>query len=119
MRMSISQILSNDVSEDQIAALVDRVKQSSEDKVLLVELLSERLPLYAGRSSNQTLRIRGYILATFEQIGLPDAAFPFVLEELESGHEAYLVAAAARAVRGLNAPTNKVVPFLLKAVHNI
>ena len=62
-----------------------------------MQLLPERISLYAGRSANETIRMRGYILAAFEQVELPDAALPYVLEELESGRDAYLVAAAARA----------------------
>jgi protein SCO1 len=50
---------------------------------------------------------------------LPDAALPYVLEELENGRDAYLVAGAARALRGLDTPTSRVVPFLFKAVENI
>ena len=82
-------------------------------------LLPERIPLYAGRGTNATIRMRGYILAAFERVGLPDAAIPYVLEELESGRDAYLVAAAARALRGLDGPTSHAVPFLLKAIENI
>jgi len=63
--------------------------------------------------------MRGYIMAAFEQAGLPDPAIPYVLEELESGRDAYLVAAAARAIRGLDGPTDRAVPFLLKAIENI
>jgi len=44
---------------------------------------------------------------------------PYVLEELESGRDAYLVAAAARALRGLDRPTAQIVPFLLAAIENI
>jgi protein SCO1/2 len=42
-----------------------------------------------------------------------------VLEELENGRDAYLVAGAAKALRGLDTPTNRVVPFLRKAAENI
>jgi protein SCO1/2 len=105
--------------EESVAALVDEVRQSPERKDVLVQLLSERISLYEGRSANATIRMRGYILAAFEQTGLPDAALPYVLEELENGRDAYLVAGAARALRGLDTPTSRVVPFLFKAVENI
>jgi protein SCO1/2 len=40
------------------------------------------------------------VLAAFADVGLPDAALPYVAEELESGDEPILVAAAAQAARG-------------------
>jgi protein SCO1 len=117
--MLADQALDKHTPEETIAALVDEVRQSPERKDVLVQLLPERLSIYDGRSANATIRMRGYILAAFEQTGLPDAAFPYVMEELENGRDAYLVAGAARALRGLDTPTSRVVPFLFKAVDNI
>jgi len=111
--------LDRDTPEEALAALVDVVGQSPERRDLLVRLLPERISLYEGRSTNETVRMRGYILAAFERTGLPDAALPYVLEELENGRDAYLVAGAARALRGLHTPTSRAAPFLLKAAENI
>jgi protein SCO1/2 len=107
--------------EETIAELVDaiKLKPSPHAGELLLQLLAERNAFYEGRSANATVRIRGYILAAFEQTGLPAAALPYVLEELESGRDAYLVAGAAKALRGLSDPSSQVVSFLLKAVENI
>jgi protein SCO1/2 len=63
--------------------------------------------------------MRGYILAAFEQIGLPEQALLYVLDELQNGREAYLVAGAAKALRGMQNPSAEVLPFLLKAINNI
>ena len=63
-------------------------------------MLAEQSPLFAGRGTNEAERLRGYILASFETAGLPPQAVAFVLEELETGHNPYTVAAAARALRG-------------------
>lgn len=111
--------IDQDTPEEQIAALVDAVTRDPRYRDRLVELLPEQTPVYAGRGTNATTRIRGYILAAFERVGLPDAALPYVLEELESGQDAYLVAAAAKALRGLERPASSVVAFLLKAIANI
>jgi protein SCO1/2 len=108
-----------DTPEERIAELVDAVKQDSRHRDLLIELLPEQLSLYAGRSTNATIRMLGYITAAFEHVGLPDAALPYVLEELETGNDAYLVAAAASALRGLDRPTSHAVPFLLQALENM
>lgn len=105
--------------EETIAELADAIMHSPERRDLLVRLLPERISLYEDRSANATMRMRGYILAAFEQAGLPDAALPYVLEELENGRDAYLVAGAAKALRGLDTPTSRVVPFLLEAVENV
>lgn len=104
--------------EDEIASLVDRVRGSPRDSDVLVGLLAEQHPLYTGRSANETSRIRGYVLASFASAGLPDAAVPYVVEELESGRSAYLVAAAARAVRG-GARDARFVPYLFRAIENV
>ncbi len=84
----------------------------------LLSLLPEQHPLYAGRGTNETVRIRGFILAAFERAGLPDGAVEYALEELESGLDPYLVAAASRALRGAS-PDPRYVPFLRKAQRNI
>lgn len=125
-----SSALDSSTPEELLADLVDSVKQAAvreprDDRVLqklremLVTLLDERLSLYKGRSANQTIRMRGYILAAFEHVGLPETGIPFVLEELESGRDAYLVAAAAKAIRGISVPTAQLVPFMFSAVENI
>jgi Uncharacterized protein SCO1/SenC/PrrC, involved in biogenesis of respiratory and photosynthetic systems len=119
MTMLLNQMLDKDTSEDRIAELVDAVKASPDQRDTLVELLPEQHPIYLGRGTNQTIRLRGYILAAFEQVGLPERALPYVLDELENGREAYLVAAAAKAIRGLQNPSEAVVPFLFKAINNI
>ena len=117
--MLADQTIDKYTPEECIAGLVDAVKQAPERRNELVRLLPERISLYDGRSVNATVRMRGYILAGFEQTGLPDAALPYVLEELENGRDAYLTAGAARALRGLDPPTSQVVRYLLKAVENI
>jgi cytochrome oxidase Cu insertion factor (SCO1/SenC/PrrC family) len=112
-------ILDMDTPEERFAELVDAIKRSGRGGDALVELLPEQIPLYANRSTNATIRMRGYILAAFERTGLPGAALPYVLEELETGRDAYLVAGAARALRGLDQPTGDIIPFLFQAIENI
>jgi protein SCO1/2 len=111
--------IGQDTPEEDVAALVDALRRDPAGRDALVELLPERARLYAGRSANATARLRGWILAAFEEVGLPDAALPYVLDELQNGRHAYLVAAAARALRGLERPTGHAVPFLLQAIRNI
>ncbi|MCA1646859.1 MAG: SCO family protein [Chloroflexi bacterium] len=114
-----SQTLTRATAEETLAALVDAVKRSPDQRNTLLELLPERIDLYAGRSANAVVRMRGYILAAFEQVGLPHAGLRYVLEELQNGREAYLVAAAAMALRGYAQPDREFVPYLLAAIGNV
>jgi protein SCO1/2 len=100
--------------EEEIAAWVSKGAPAE----ALLALLPEQHPLYAGRSANETMRIRSFILAAFERAGLPQDALPFVCEELESGRDAYLVAGAAKALRG-GAADARFAPLLRKALGNI
>jgi protein SCO1 len=106
-------------SEDTIAETVAIFKQKKAGGIQLTHLLPQNHPLYIGRGSNQMNRIRGYIIAAFEQIGLPNNALIFICEELENSKDAYVVAAAAKAIRGMSSPNVAILPFLQKAILNI
>jgi protein SCO1/2 len=111
--------LDADSPEAQVAAYVDAVKLAPNRRGQLVALLPEQHPIYSGRSTNATVRMRGYILAAFEQVGLPPAGLPYVLDELQNGRDAYLVAAAARALRGADRPTAQLAPDLVTGIANV
>jgi cytochrome oxidase Cu insertion factor (SCO1/SenC/PrrC family) len=66
----------------------------------LVAMLAEQSPVYQGLGAGEAERIRGFVLASFEKVGLPETALPFVLEELQTGLNPYTVAAAAKGLRG-------------------
>jgi protein SCO1/2 len=102
-------------------SIADRIKQAvaANRPARLIRLLQEGAPVYKGKSTNEVVRIRGYILATFQAAGLPDAALPYVLEELENGKHPYLIAGAARGLRGRKTPFVQAVPYLLKAINNL
>jgi protein SCO1/2 len=63
--------------------------------------------------------MRGWVLLALARRGLPDAALVFVLEELETGVDPYLVAAAARALRSRAGPRAEFVPRILRALENV
>ena len=111
--------LTRHTPESQVADWVDHLKQSPGGGHSLAKLLPERHPLYENRSTNEIIRIRGYVMAAFEETGLVDEAVPYILEELQNGRNAYLVAGAAKALRGVAEPTSQTLPFLLAAVANI
>jgi protein SCO1 len=106
----------------RIAALLDGASRSLAQRAELAALLSEEHPFYRELGLSDITHVRGFVLAAFERLGLPEAALPFVLEELQTGHAAYSVAAAARAVRGLGAPSpelEQLEPFLRRALDNL
>jgi protein SCO1/2 len=107
--------------EEDIAAWVAACPPNDAARAALTAILPEQHPIHAGRSTNETARIRGYVLAAFERIGLPCDAMPYVLDELQNGDDAYLVGAAAKALRGAAAPGDVAcaVPFLATARENI
>ncbi len=104
---------------EEVAALVDEVRASPARRDELVALLDEAHPVYQDRAAAVVVQVRGWVLQAFAGIGLPPAALPHVLEELESGHDAYLVAAAARALRGAPAPAAELARYLAGALGNI
>jgi cytochrome oxidase Cu insertion factor (SCO1/SenC/PrrC family) len=102
-----------------VLADVDRLRCSPDQRDAVVALLAEQSPVYAGRSTGDAERLRGYLLASFETMGLPAAAVPFVIEELENGLNPYVVAAAAKAIRGARDVPEQTVTLLLEAIERL
>lgn len=105
--------------EPQFAALVDALAADPEGRGRLTELLREDHPLYEQRGAAATVRMRGWVLHALARAGVSDASLIYVLEELDSGSHAYLVAAAARALRSYPTPTPALAPFVMRALTNI
>jgi len=103
----------------EIVAYVDHLRTLRDSGGDLVDLLPEQSPIYHGRAAGAAERLRGYILASFERTGLPDSAIAFVIEELEGGHNPYVIAAAAKAARGATTLPAQIVPLLLDAIERI
>jgi cytochrome oxidase Cu insertion factor (SCO1/SenC/PrrC family) len=108
-----------DVAFAEIIAEIDRLRAAPDRQDALAAMLAEQSPIYAGRSSNDAERLRGYLLASFETTGLPTSALPVVIEELENGFNPYVVAAAAKAIRGARDLPNAIARLLLAAVDRI
>ena len=106
-------------SEPQFAALVDALAADPLRREQLTELLREDHPLYDQRGTATIIRMRGWVLLALARTGVSDAALLFVLEELDTGIDAYLVAAAARALRSYPNPTAAFAPFVMRAFNNM
>lgn len=105
--------------EERFAAMVDEAAGAPDGHGQLLELLREDHPFYDGRGAASTVRMRGWILATLARAPLPDTALLFVLEELDTGVDPYLVAAAARALRSYPRPRAAFAPLVMGALANI
>lgn len=105
------------MSERQFAAHVDELATQAQALELL-HLLDERHQSYAERGAATVVRMRGWVLCALCRTSLPPAGLLFVLEELDNGRDAYLVASAARALRTV-APSSRFAPYLLKALSNV
>jgi protein SCO1/2 len=111
--------VSNALSEPQFAALVDELSADRARRDELLALLREDHPVYDQRGAAAIVRMRGWILIALSRAGVTDAALLFVLEELDAGRDAYLVAAAARALRSYPLPRAAFGPFVMRALNNI
>jgi cytochrome oxidase Cu insertion factor (SCO1/SenC/PrrC family) len=107
------------MSAHDVAARVDELRRWPDARRELVGMLAEQSPSYAGRGTNETERVRGYVLASFESAGLPPEGVPFVLEELELGNNPYTVAAAARALRGAREVPPDAPALLVRAIERL
>ena len=91
-------------SETEFAARVDALAADPDRREQLTDLLREDHALYAQRGTATIVRMRGWVLLALARVGVSDTALIFVLEELDTGVDAYLVAAAARALRSYPRP---------------
>jgi protein SCO1 len=105
------------LSETQFAAQVDELATGTQAAELL-RLLDERNAVYAERGAAAVVRMRGWVLGALARTSLPESGLLYVLEELDNGRDAYLVAAAARALRTI-APSPRFTSYLLKALANV
>lgn len=106
-------------TESQFAALVDALAADPDRREQLTDLLREDQPVYNQRGVATIVRMRGWVLLALARTGLSDTALLFVLEELDTGIDPYLVAAAARAIRSYPRPTAALAPFVMRALNNI
>ena len=99
---------SSAMSEDAFAAQVDAA--SGEE---LVALLREDNEAYSQRGTAATVRMRGWALLA---LGRHSNGLLYLLEELDTGADAYLAAAAARSLRSCAEPDRALMPFVVRAL---
>ena len=100
-------------------ALVDACVSDPKRHAELIALLQEDHPVYDQRGTTTVARMRGWILLALARGGITDASLIFVLEELDTGKDAYLVAAAARSLRSYAHPCEALAPYVMRALTNV
>jgi protein SCO1/2 len=119
--------LSGASSEAEFAAYVDALDADANADVTadaarrarLIDLLREDHPVYDQRGSATVSLMRGWVLAALARAPVSDEALPFVLEELDTGVDPYLVASAARTLRSYPHPGPALTPFVMRAIEQI
>ena len=106
-------------SEQEFVSLIDVLIASADPHKQLTDLLREDHQIYEQRGTATIVRMRGWILLAFAKVGLSEAALLFVLEELDTGTDAYLIATAARALRQYPRPRASLAPYVQRALARI
>lgn len=106
-------------SEQQFGALVDGLAFDPHGRQQLLDLLREDHPIYNNRGTNAVVRMRGWVLLSLARGGIPGDALIFLLEELDTGVDPYLIACAARALRSYPTRQPAFAPYLMRAVTHI
>lgn len=108
-----------DAAATRLVEITASVRADPSLRPLLLPLLFEENEIFRGKGTRAIVRMRGWILATYEHVGLPQDALAFVIEELETGVDSYLMAAAARALRGAEERSPALSQYLMRAVRNL
>jgi protein SCO1/2 len=106
-------------TEADLIRLVETGRGDAAFTKTFLELLDERHPVYSGVGSPAVRRMRGALLLALGHRALPTATLPFVLEELESAHDAWLTAVAAHVLRKHPASSESFAEPLMSAVVHI
>src|SRR5258708_14863672 len=112
-------IATSTFSEPQFAELVQAIADDPVRREDLTSLLREDHSFYHQRGTAATVRMRAWVLLALARAGMADAALSFILEELDTGTDPYLVAVAAYALRSCAAPSPEFAPFVMRAVGNV
>ena len=106
-------------SEDQFRSLVESLAGDPQQHRELIKLLGEDHPIYDQRGTATVNRMRGWIMLALARNELPEIALPFVLEELDTSVDAYVVASAAFALRAYRTPSPAFASFVVRSISNI
>lgn len=107
------------ITEDAFASMVDELAQTPNRSKELITLLREDHEIYDQRGAAATMRMRGWLLLALARHEISDDALIYILEELDTGNDPYLIAAASYALRSYPRPDSAFTPYLVRAITNI
>lgn len=107
------------LAEASFAAEVSELAATPSRRAELIELLRENHPVYDQRGTGATVRMRGWVLLALARHGLPRTGLIFALDELDTGADAYLLAAAARALRSHAVRSPHFAQFVVRALARV
>lgn len=94
-------------------------KGKSIDPNLFNPLLNSKHPFYLGKSSEDISTCKGHLFSMFEKVGTDKKAVPFLVEALEISSSPFLVAAAAKGIRGLSQSIPQLARILIEGFYSI
>lgn len=92
--------IKHDGAVDEAFDAIDRHSLSN-DFGPIAGVLDEAHSIHTGRTPAEIGWIRGYALVTLARHEVPPETIPYLLEQLETGHDAYVVACAASTLRAV------------------
>lgn len=107
------------IAEENFARHVEQLALTAQGREQLPALLEEAHPAYQDRTAAALVRMRGWVMLALAQGALPTGAVIFLLDELQNGRDAYLVAAAARALRASADRSPEYAVHLVAAIGNM
>jgi cytochrome oxidase Cu insertion factor (SCO1/SenC/PrrC family) len=108
--------------EDQVAAILAGLASPEAGcgcRRQLLALVREDAPIYRGKGTTETERLRAFVMTALARAGLADELIPYVIEDLETGTSPYTIAAAARAARGASSLPEETAGLLVGAIDRI
>jgi protein SCO1/2 len=106
-------------TEADLVRVVEIGRGDSAYTETFLALLDERHAVYCGVGTPVVTRMRGALLLALGHRALPTAALRFVIEELETAHEAWLTAVSAHVLRKYPEPLPSFAQPLLSAMRYI
>jgi protein SCO1/2 len=108
-----------ELTQHNFREYVEQLSSDPSKHAQLLDLLREDHELYDQRGASTIVLMRGWVMLTIARTSLPDAALPFLIEDLDTAVDAYLVGAAAAALRSYSQPNPAFAPFVVRAITNI
>lgn len=106
-------------SLETLAKRIDDLRGHAEREKELLAFLDERAEIYKSRGTQDTERLRAYALSAIAETPYVGDVEEIILESLETGQNALMVAAAAKAVKHIQDPPSDTGALLIDAARRL